>query len=57
MTPNFFMKKLVFLNLFFTAIFYSCGENSTIPFSKDSSKTDTLIFYSENEIIDLGEEG
>ncbi|GMQ31353.1 DUF4221 family protein [Algoriphagus confluentis] len=51
------MKKFFVFPLFFLGMLYSCGEKSAFPLTKDSSKIDTLIFYSENEIIDLGEDG
>lgn len=51
------MNKSIIFPLFFIGILYSCGEKSAIPLTKDSSKIDTLIFHTENEIIDLGEEG
>jgi hypothetical protein len=51
------MKNSIFIPLFFIGVLYSCKEKSATPFSKDSSKIDTLIFHTESEIIDLGEEG
>jgi hypothetical protein len=51
------MKKASFIYLFLITIFYSCEEKSAIPLTKNLSKIDTLIFSSENEVIDLGEGG
>jgi len=51
------MKKASFIYLFLITIFYSCEEKSAISLTKNLSKIDTLIFSSENEVIDLGEGG
>lgn len=51
------MKKSIIIPLFLIGALFSCKEKSVSPLSKDFSKIDTLIFSSENEIIDLGEEG
>lgn len=41
-----------------TLSFFSCKyEKSSLDTKEKKFKTDTLIFYSENEIIDLGEDG
>ena len=51
------MKKSIIIPFLFIGVLFSCKEKSATPFSKDSFKLDTLIFHTENEIIDLGEEG
>jgi len=51
------MKNRIIVLLFVVGTLSSCKEQSPYTESKDSVKIDTLIFRSNYEIINLGEEG
>ncbi|MHA7131771.1 DUF4221 family protein [Algoriphagus namhaensis] len=51
------MENRILFLFFIVGTLSSCREEFSSSYSNESIKIDTLIFYSENEIIDLGEDG